>query len=273
MKVGPRSAGAEPGPICYRRGGSSPTVTDANVVLGRIGAESFLGGEMPLDVEGARDGIADRFGGAGPDAIEAAIGIVRLAIAHMVFAVRGVSVERGYDPRDFAMVAQGGNGPLHAIEIARELGVPRVIIPRLPAIFSAFGMLMPTSATTTCRRTTGINRRRLRRVASRLFEELLDLGRDRLVPRVWTRPRCRSSAPWISVTPARSSRCPIPVGADDFARRLGCASCEWFDAAHEHRYRYATPKEEVEMVNLRVVARGHREAREVPRSTSSPVTR
>ncbi|HLH65343.1 MAG TPA: hydantoinase/oxoprolinase family protein, partial [Solirubrobacteraceae bacterium] len=139
LKVGPRSAGAAPGPICYGRGGTEPTVTDANVVLGRIGAESFLGGEMRLDLDAAARGIAQRLGPLGLTPVQAAIGIVRLAVASMVLAVRGVSVERGYDPRDFVLLAQGGNGPLHALEIARELGVPTVIVPRLPAIFSAVG--------------------------------------------------------------------------------------------------------------------------------------
>ncbi len=143
LKVGPQSAGSEPGPICYRRGGTKPAVTDANVVLGRIGAESFLGGEMPLDVAAARRGLeAELCGALGMTAIESALGIVKIAVAKMSLAVRGVSVERGYDPRDFALVAIGGAGPLHAVEIARDLQIPTVIVPNLPAHFSALGMLM-----------------------------------------------------------------------------------------------------------------------------------
>ncbi|HWN37501.1 MAG TPA: hydantoinase/oxoprolinase family protein, partial [Gammaproteobacteria bacterium] len=143
LKLGPQSAGSEPGPICYRRGGTKPAVTDANVVLGRIGAESFLGGEMPLDVAAARRGLESELCGAlGMNAVEAALGIVKIAVAKMSLAVRGVSVERGYDPRDFALVAMGGAGPLHALEIARDLQIPTVVVPNLPAHFSALGMLM-----------------------------------------------------------------------------------------------------------------------------------
>ena len=143
LRVGPRSAGAAPGPICYGRGGTEPTVTDANVVLGRIGATS-----LPRRRDAARRGRrrrrhrrALRAARPGP-ASRPRSGIVRIAVGEMALAVRGVSVERGYDPRDFALLAQGGDGPLHALEIARELSIPTVIVPRLPAIFSAVGMLM-----------------------------------------------------------------------------------------------------------------------------------
>lgn len=143
LKVGPRSAGASPGPVCYGSGGQEPTVTDANLVLGRVNGENFLGGEMPLDVRAARQAIKEKLSerlNLGLE--EVALGIVKIAVAHMTLAVRGVSIERGYDPRDFVMVASGGNGGLHAPLIARELSIPKVIIPVLPAHCSATGMLM-----------------------------------------------------------------------------------------------------------------------------------
>jgi N-methylhydantoinase A len=143
MKVGPQSAGASPGPVCYRTGGTEPTVTDANLVLGRIDGSQFMGGEMPLDVEASRQAIKTRL--ADPLNLtveETALGMLRIAVAHMTLSVRGVSIERGYDPRDFVMVATGGNGGLHAPLIARELSIPRVVIPVLPALCSAVGMLM-----------------------------------------------------------------------------------------------------------------------------------
>src|SRR2546421_12667257 len=142
LKVGPQSAGADPGPICYRGGGSEPTITDANVVLGRLDPDNFLGGEMKLDADAARRGIEEKI--AGPlkmDAIAAAEAIVEIAIAKMSLAVREVSVAKGYDPRDFALVASGGAGPLHVAAIARELYIPKVIVPLYPAHFSALGML------------------------------------------------------------------------------------------------------------------------------------
>jgi N-methylhydantoinase A len=136
-------ASGHPGPVCYGQGGTAPTVTDANVILGRLSPSRFLGGEMPLDVEGARAAIRTTIAEPLGLTVEAAaLGIIKIAVAEMSLAVRGVSVERGYDPRDFAMVGFGGAGPLHSAEIARELHVPTLIVPRLPGHFSALGMLL-----------------------------------------------------------------------------------------------------------------------------------
>ena len=142
LRVGPESAGAQPGPVCYGRGGREPTVTDANLVLGRLDAARFLGGEMPLDIEGARRALAERI--AVPlnlDPVEAAEGILRIATAKMAHVVRWVTTERGLDATDFALVAYGGAGPLHAAMVARELHIGTVVIPRAPGHFSACGML------------------------------------------------------------------------------------------------------------------------------------
>ncbi len=143
LKVGPKSAGASPGPVCYRTGGTEPTITDANLVLGRLDGDNFLGGDMKLDKAASRAALQSKLADKlGLTVEEAALGMLRIAVAHMTLAVRGVSIERGYDPRDFVMVASGGNGGLHAPLIARELSIPRVILPILPAHFSAVGMLM-----------------------------------------------------------------------------------------------------------------------------------
>lgn len=143
LKVGPVSAGALPGPVCYGRGGARPTVTDADAVLGRLNPAFFLGGEIVLDVAAARRAIETAV--AGPlkiEMLEAAMGIVRLADASMAHAVRIMTVQKGHDPRDFVMVAYGGAGPLHAVAVARELNIGRVVIPPHPGIFSAVGMLL-----------------------------------------------------------------------------------------------------------------------------------
>jgi len=142
LKVGPVSSGALPGPACYSLGGTKPTVTDANLILGRLAEESFLGGEMRLDRSAAMAAVQKQV--AGPlemDIDQAAVAIIRIANAHMALALRAVSVERGQDPRDFCLVASGGAGPLHGCTLARELKIPLVIIPRLPGQFSAWGML------------------------------------------------------------------------------------------------------------------------------------
>ena len=143
LRVGPVSAGADPGPACYGKGGTEPTVTDANIVLGRLDPKRFLGGEMPLDAEAALDAIRRRVARPlGLSEMEAARAVIKIAVMNMSLAVRQVSVERGYDPRDFVMVAFGGAGPLHACEVARSLHIPVVVIPNFPGQFSASGMLM-----------------------------------------------------------------------------------------------------------------------------------
>ena len=143
LQVGPRSAGANPGPAAYGLGGTEPTVTDANVVLGRIGSTRRLGGAIGLDAGRAHAAVADlarRMGGA--LTVEAlAEGIVRIAVARMTSAIREISIQRGHDPRDFTLVAFGGAGPMHALALADEIGIPRVLVPRHPGNFSALGLL------------------------------------------------------------------------------------------------------------------------------------
>src|SRR5262245_16785298 len=142
LRVGPQSAGAAPGPACYGLGGSEPTVTDANLLLGRLGADRFLGGEMRLDVGAAERALKDKVAKPlGMDATAAADGILRIAATAMSYAVKGVTTERGLDAGDFVLVAYGGAGPLHAVEVAREIGMRKIIIPNAPGVFSAFGML------------------------------------------------------------------------------------------------------------------------------------
>lgn len=140
LRVGPESAGADPGPACYGIG-ELPTVTDANLVLGRLAAEHFLGGRMPLNVERAHRALARLGQDMGLDPLEAALGMVEVANAHMERALRVISVERGHDPRRFCLLSFGGAGGLHAADLARRLGVPRVLVPPLASTLSAFGML------------------------------------------------------------------------------------------------------------------------------------
>src|SRR5579864_3715960 len=130
LRVGPHSAGAQPGPACYGLGGEEPTVTDANLMLGRLGADRFLGGEMKLDVIAAERALAKVGKSLGMNAVETADGILRIAATAMSYAVKGVTTERGLDAGDFVLVAYGGAGPLHAVEVAREIGMRNVIVPR-----------------------------------------------------------------------------------------------------------------------------------------------
>jgi N-methylhydantoinase A len=147
LHVGPESAGSTPGPVCYGRGGNEPTITDANLVLGRLNAANFLGGEMPLDVKSAEHVIGQRIaqplGYAGRDGmIRMADGMIAIATVIMAGAIRRVSVEHGLDPRDFILFSYGGGGPLHSCALAHELFIPTVVIPPEPGNFSAVGMLL-----------------------------------------------------------------------------------------------------------------------------------
>jgi len=148
LRVGPQSAGADPGPVCYGQSGSEPTVTDANLILGRLAADQFLGGTMTLDVEAARAALAQLAQQAGlpangeiTPAQTAALGVIKVVNAHMERALRVISVQRGHDPRNFTLVSFGGAGSLHAVELARSLGIPRLLIPAGASTLSAFGML------------------------------------------------------------------------------------------------------------------------------------
>jgi N-methylhydantoinase A len=143
LRVGPESAGAQPGPVCYGQGGTEPTVTDANLVLGRLGVDRFLGGEMRLDLAAAQRALLERVANPlGLEATAAADGILRIVTTKMSHVVRWVTTERGLDAADFALVAYGGAGPLHAAMVARELRIAKVVVPRAPGHFSAYGMLV-----------------------------------------------------------------------------------------------------------------------------------
>jgi len=142
LSVGPASAGAAPGPACYGLGGEEPTVTDANLLMGRLDPARFLGGELALDIPAAERAISRRVGEPlGLSSIAAAEGVLRIAATAMSYAVKGVTTERGLDAAAFPLIAYGGAGPLHASAVAREIGMDRVIIPRAPGHFCAFGML------------------------------------------------------------------------------------------------------------------------------------
>lgn len=161
LHVGPQSAGSTPGPVCYGRGGLEPTVTDANLALGRLNPANFLGGEMPLDASAAERAIAARIatplGYAGESGmVQMADGIISIATVIMAGAIRKVSVEHGLDPRDFILFSYGGGGPLHACALAHELSIPTVVIPPEPGNFSAIGMLLADARIDTSKTFVGI---------------------------------------------------------------------------------------------------------------------
>ena len=171
LRVGPVSAGADPGPACYGRGGTEPTVTDALLITGILDPDYFLGGRLQVDVDLARaayEPIAQRLG---VSIEEAAAGVIRVANEQTIDALKLISVRRGYDPRDFTLVAFGGGGPTHAAALLEELGVRRVVIPPFPGTFSAWGMLLTEPRSIACRPAFCPWTRRISAELERLFAE------------------------------------------------------------------------------------------------------
>jgi N-methylhydantoinase A len=266
LKVGPRSAGGYPGPVCYGHGGTEPTVTDANVVLGRLSPTRFLGGEMPLDVEAAREAIRTKI--AEPlrmSVDEAALGIVKIAIAEMSLAVRAVSVGRGYDPRDFALVAFGGAGPVHAAEIARELHIPRLIVPRVPGHFSAFGMLLADLRHDYVRTYYRPLLESDFDEIEKMFDAMITEGCG-LLEQEGTPRHAMTVERFLDIRyVGQEFAIQTPVTTDDLRRRDPQRIRAVFDEIHDRRFGHQAVDEPVEIVNLRLTVLGRRERSEFPR--------
>jgi N-methylhydantoinase A len=255
LKVGPQSSGADPGPIAYGLGGKEPTITDANVILGRIGVSDFLGGEMRLDRESALRGMTERIAEPlGMDVLNAARSIVQIAIAKMSLAVREVSVEKGYDPRDFVLVASGGAGPLHAVAIARELHIPAVIIPRFPAHFSALGMLMANERHDFTRTYYSDLLEADFRALEKIHAEMVEESKRLLTPGIVATHQLLLDLRYVG----QEFTLPVPVSAAQLAAGDPAPIRAAFDALHEQRYAHHSSDERVEIINVRLVALGQR---------------
>jgi N-methylhydantoinase A len=270
LRVGPASAGADPGPVCYGRG-EDPTVTDAHLVLGRLDPERFLGGEWRLDAPRAERYLERARRGRGfRDLKEFAAGILAVANATMERAMRVISIERGHDPRAFTLVAFGGAGGLHAAELASALRIPRVLVPPFPGALSALGMLrsdvvkdysrtvlLPVDDTGGKRTLAPKLRRAFRPLIETARHELaregFSPGRQRLLPRLDLRYRGQGYE--ITVPYNRQAVSPVPKHRDGrVGRHLGFLDA--FHRAHERRYGYADPARPVEVVTVRLRAVG-----------------
>jgi N-methylhydantoinase A len=248
LKVGPRSAGAVPGPVCYGQGGTEPTVTDANLVLGYLDPARVYGGSIRLDVDGARRAIAALGRRLGLPAIDAAHGVVQVANASMLRALRLVSVQRGYDLRGFALIAYGGAGPVHAGALARECGIGRVVVPANSGAFSALGCLVSPlryDAVQTHRASletwdAKVAEDRFAELEARCVAPIAEEGHagDRVIAE-------RSADLRYA---GQNYEIEVPYASEPARLR------EAFEARHRQLYGYATG-ETVECVNLRVVAR------------------
>jgi len=250
LRVGPQSAGADPGPAAYGRGGKDATLTDAHVVIGSLGADTSLAGRMHLDLDASRDavgGIADKLG---MDVEEAGEGIVAVAMANVVRALRRVSVERGIDPRGYSLVAFGGAGPLHAGRLLRELRLNRVVVPRHPGLFSAAGLVaadLRIDDSQTVLRTFDPDRvddlvAWYRDAAARMLRQLREDGIPRARARLMGAADCRYVGQGFELT--------VPLRGLGVRDVRGLA--ERFHVLHERTYGHANRAEPVELVTLRL---------------------
>src|SRR5580765_6296836 len=257
LRVGPSSAGAEPGPVCYGQGGVRPTVTDADLVLGYLNPVALLGGALPVHLDRARAAIeADIAHPLGLGVLEAARGIVDVVNAGMAAALRIVSVERGYDPREFALVAFGGAGPVHAARLAQELEIPHVVIPPIPGGFSALGLVA-----------SDVRRDYVKTFYAALAAASLpEMSRAYAAMEAEARAMLtRAGVPEARWEITRAADCrygrqayelTVPVAAGDITPAATSALGRDFHDKHRMTYGHASPDEAVQIVNLRVAAVG-----------------
>jgi len=249
LRVGPRSAGAEPGPACYGRGGAEPTVTDANLLLGNLAPDSTLAGDVALDVEAARAAVAALGAELGLGETEAAEGIVRVANQEMVRALRVVTVERGLDPRRFALLPFGGAGPMHAAAIAAELGIDRILCPRAGGVLSALGLCASD---------------RRRDTTRTVMLSGTELSAARIVAEIGEMTAALGGAPegaerevvYEMRYAGQAFELEVPGSADPDPAELS----RRFERAHLERYGHRDPEGEVVLVHIRlaIVERGPR---------------
>ncbi|WP_382152359.1 hydantoinase/oxoprolinase family protein [Hydrogenophaga sp. ANAO-22] len=257
LRVGPQSAGSIPGPVAYGRGGTEPTVTDANLVLGRLDAEHFLGGELKLDLAGTQRQMEERVAKPlGLDATAAADGILRIAVTQMSHAVKAVTTERGLDAGSFTMVVYGGAGPLHASAIAREIGIRKVLIPYAPGYFSAYGMLFSDLRYDYVRSVF----RKLNDVSfdeiEALYKGMEDEGRAALAASGITPDGIVIERAADMRYVGQEHAVTVDLPGAFFVDKDRSAIKNHFDQVHKVRYGTSAPKEAADLVSLRVTVLG-----------------
>jgi len=253
LRVGPQSAGANPGPACYSFGGSAATVTDANLVLGRINPENFLGGTMKLDRANTIDAIGDLGDRIGMTTEDTALAILRIVNNNMVGALRTVLIERGLDPRDFAMLAFGGAGPLHTADLMFEAGIPTGVVPMHPGQFSAFGFTL-ADARVDIERTVQMNSQHFDiERASELLHDLVDTATRSLTEQGYT-----GELQIIKTLELRylgqNYELEVPFSFDAFSAENAAKVWDSFHALHEARFGFNIPREVIEVITIKCTA-------------------
>jgi N-methylhydantoinase A len=262
LRVGPRSAGAHPGPACYGRGGAEPTVTDANLLLGRLLEDCPLAGGVRLDREAARAAVAGLASQLGVQTVVCAEGVVRIAEAEMLKALRVMSVERGVDPRGFALMGFGGAGPLHAVSLASQLGIERVLCPRASGVLCALGLAAAAPRCDAARTVMLSGERMSAQALSAACEQLIEAASRALGERPQS-VRVRAEMRYRG----QSFELPVPASGQSTPGQLR----ERFETAHEQLYGYRDADAEVELVTIRVSAFGRTpQARLAARDSTPP---
>jgi len=269
LKVGPQSAGADPGPACYGKGGTAPAVTDANLLLGRLSSGYALGGEITLHPEKSRAAIGALAATMRLGEDEMADGILLLVNTTMASAIREISIQRGHDPRDFALVAFGGAGPMHACDLARDLGIPRVVVPPAPGNLCAFGLLVTDvvadRSETVLSRTADLDVALLRERFARLSAAAAASLEQDGIPRAAVRILCSADMRYVG----QKSELPVPVDT----QRLDTDTLnEAFFGVYAERYSHSRRAAPTEIVNIRVTAVGEIEKADLSK-LSAPATR
>ncbi len=256
FRVGPRSAGSVPGPACYGKGGEEPTVTDANVVLGRLDEHHFLGGEMPIYPQKAFEAVAKLAGHLGLELYETAEGICTILASNMANAIRSRTVQKGHDPRQFSLIAFGGAGPMSAIDVAHHLRIPEVIVPLYPGITSAFGLLTTDLKYDFVKTELLIS---TQNPGSRLIRDMRELeaaARDQLLKDGLPENRIRFLRGLDLRYVGQGYELRIPITENDFDGGECDRIWSAFHDRHRVEYDHCFPKNPIEVVNLRVTGLG-----------------
>jgi N-methylhydantoinase A len=274
LRVGPQSAGAAPGPAAYGLGGNEATVTDANLVLGRLNPDYFLGGELRLDVSAATEQLKRVGQRLGMDLHQAALAIVRVANHNMIAALRMVLLERGLDPRDFALVAFGGAGPLHAADLIQEMGIPSALIPFHPGAFSAFGFLMSDARVDSHRTVQMTSEEFDLRRANQVLLELKDNAVQELRQQGYGREPAMAGTVAMRYL-GQNYELEVPVPGIPLRPEHVGALCQSFHRAHEEKYGFHVPDEPMEIVDFQmtaIVSTAKPELKKIPdRSAARPI--
>jgi len=261
VHVGPQSAGADPGPVCYKRGGTEPTVTDADLVLGYINPDYFLGGDMVVDVTASKAAIKEKIADKlGMEVAEAAHGIYRLINANMLGAMRVVTVQKGYDPRDFSLLVSGGTAAIHAVRLAQELRIPRVIVPLTPGTFSAIGLVTADARYDVYRSYATLVSQASPEIIQKIYDELNEQGIKKIMELGFSKREVELHYTMDMRYAGQAHEVTIDIPANiikskithDAIRKLA----DMFHERHKYLFGHSSPDAAVEFITLSVSATG-----------------